>query len=433
MADLKTDRKIKVVFSAYDWAGNISGVSTWITELLPRLQDFGIESHVDILAWDSTGFLSETLRQADISCECTVLTGDTEQRARGVAERVLRHRPDVYVANNVLPGLLMSGLLGSLGIPAVGVLHAHEPFYEAVLERFVRGRPQDRLAALVSVSDDLQRLAVNLNTDRNLHLCQIPCGVSVPAEDPARSVERPLRILYAGRFTDYQKRISDVADAMRLVVRQIPGTRGVLVGDGCDAARVREILRSELADGLVELTGALTPEQTRTKMCDADIFLLLSDFEGLPVALLEAMGRGLIPIVCRIRSGVSELVEDGRTGLVVDDRAQGVVNAVRTLAGDIAMRRTLSGNARSRVINSFSSEVCTRKWVSLIRMLAESRSRMSADFVLPRKLDLAEPHSDHHPEDTRLAGSQISAGSQNWWYRLMGQKALRRLKRTIWK
>ncbi|MFN9138854.1 MAG: hypothetical protein ACK5YE_23680, partial [Planctomyces sp.] len=69
----------------------------------------------------------------------------------------------------------------------------------------------------------------------------------------------------------------------------------------------------------------------------------------------------------------------------------------------------------------------------LIRMLAESRSRMSADFVLPRKLDLAEPHSDHHPEDTRLAGSQISAGSQNWWYRLMGQKALRRLKRTIWK
>lgn len=430
---MRRDRNIRVVFSAYDWAGNISGVSTWICELLPRLREFGVDSHVDVLAWDAPGFISQTLRDSGISSECTVVSGDTEQRSLGMAERVLARRPDLYVANNVLPGLLISGLLRRSGIPTVGVLHAYEPFYQGVVERFVSGREQDRVSAMVCVSDDLLRLAASLNTDPNLQLCQIPCGVTVPAEVTPRPVEHPLTILYAGRFTNYQKRISDVAEAMRLIVRQIPGSKAIMVGDGCDAASVREILRSEISDGLVELTGALTPEKTRQRMSDADIFLLLSDFEGLPVALLEAMGRGLVPVVCHIRSGVAELVQHGQTGLVVDDRGHSVVNAVRTLRDDANLRGTLARNGRSRVIQAFSSEVCTEKWAGLLRILADSRLTLNADIAIARPLDLAQPHLAHHPEDTRVAALQNSNTELQWWKYAAAEKVFQQLKRIFWK
>jgi glycogen synthase len=49
-----------------------------------------------------------------------------------------------------------------------------------------------------------------------------------------------------------------------------------------------------------------------------DVFLLLSDYEGLPVALLEAMGHGVVPVVTRIASGNSEIIRDGTNGFFVN-------------------------------------------------------------------------------------------------------------------
>jgi glycosyltransferase involved in cell wall biosynthesis len=49
----------------------------------------------------------------------------------------------------------------------------------------------------------------------------------------------------------------------------------------------------------------------------ADVFLLPSSFEGLPVSLLEAMAQGAVPVVSAVRSGVRELVRDGENGFLV--------------------------------------------------------------------------------------------------------------------
>jgi glycosyltransferase involved in cell wall biosynthesis len=67
----------------------------------------------------------------------------------------------------------------------------------------------------------------------------------------------------------------------------------------------------------VEFTGWLSPEKVRAKLRTLDAFLLLSEYEGLPVALLEAMAHGVVPVVTKIESGNTQLVRDGENGFVL--------------------------------------------------------------------------------------------------------------------
>jgi hypothetical protein len=78
----------------------------------------------------------------------------------------------------------------------------------------------------------------------------------------------------------------------------------------------------------------------------SDVFVLTSEYEGMPVGLLEAMGRGCVPVVSDIRSGVPELVRDGENGYRVppgDTRA--FARHLSGLQTDPSLRRRLSAQA----------------------------------------------------------------------------------------
>src|SRR5205085_4936831 len=78
----------------------------------------------------------------------------------------------------------------------------------------------------------------------------------------------------------------------------------------------RRLKGTDVAERL-EFTGWLSPEKVRAKLGALDVFLLLSDYEGLPVALLEAMAHGVVPVVTGIESGNTQLVRDGQNGFVL--------------------------------------------------------------------------------------------------------------------
>jgi hypothetical protein len=102
----------------------------------------------------------------------------------------------------------------------------------------------------------------------------------------------------------------------------------------------------------------------------AQAMLLLSDYEGLPLTVLEAMACGLVPICLRIRSGLPELIEQGRNGYLVDGRGPGVVAAVRELAADSARWERMSAAARETVAIKFSVDSCVSRWLKLLGRLA---------------------------------------------------------------
>jgi glycosyltransferase involved in cell wall biosynthesis len=220
------------------------------------------------------------------------------------------------------------------------------------------------------VSEFLYRSAVAAGTDTAVH--RNPYGVPIPARTAVVSSDA-LRLIYVGRLVEEQKQILSVTRALCRAVRDVPGTEAVLYGNGPDRGRVVGLLAEEDVGGRVRLGGQIDNAEIQRVMAEASVVVLLSDYEGLPIALLEAMACGLIPVCLRIRSGVGQLIEQGRTGFLVDDRGDDFVAAIRAIAADAALRSRVSAAARERIVAEYSDEANAARWAALL----EERSRQS--------------------------------------------------------
>jgi glycosyltransferase involved in cell wall biosynthesis len=88
------------------------------------------------------------------------------------------------------------------------------------------------------------------------------------------------------------------------------------------------------------------------KKCN--VFVLPSFYEGLPMALLESMSFGLVPVITDVGS-INHVVTDGVNGLFVRSRsASDIENALWKLADDVKLRNDLSSNAREFIFSNFN-------------------------------------------------------------------------------
>lgn len=149
-----------------------------------------------------------------------------------------------------------------------------------------------------------------------------------------------------GRLT-YQKAPEDFVAALRALHR--PGVVGVWVGGGDLRERVREL--AARAGVRVELTG---DRHDVTDLLPAfDVFALPSRYEGLPLAVAEAMACG-VPVVATAVNAVADAVVPGETGLLVPPRRPGLLAAaVAHLLDHPDLARGLAHAARRRVEERF--------------------------------------------------------------------------------
>jgi len=109
-------------------------------------------------------------------------------------------------------------------------------------------------------------------------------------------------------------------------------------------------------------------------LAQADLFVLSSEAEGLPYALIEALGLGLGVISTRCDYGPDEIIEDGKTGLLVEvGNVDQMAQAIRTLAGNKPLRTRMGLKARDRVRARFDFRRRCRQWEDLIVRLRSAR------------------------------------------------------------
>jgi glycosyltransferase involved in cell wall biosynthesis len=137
----------------------------------------------------------------------------------------------------------------------------------------------------------------------------------------------------------------------------------VLVGDGPERQAIEELVRRERLASHVRLLG-LRSDVPRL-LAAADVFLLTSLSEGIPLTVIEAMAAGL-PVVSTRAGGVGEVVDDGRSGLLaaVGDDAVLAEHLLR-LARDPALRRRLGSSGRERARAFFSERLMHARYVEL--------------------------------------------------------------------
>jgi colanic acid/amylovoran biosynthesis glycosyltransferase len=123
-----------------------------------------------------------------------------------------------------------------------------------------------------------------------------------------------------------------------------------IVGDGPDRT-VLENLASKLCLGRsVQFRGNMTQEELLRFYHAADVFILTSDREGMPVVLMEAMAAE-VPVVAPRVTGIPELVEDGLSGLLFPPKdLDKAAEAVKRLLDDQNLRIEMGKNGREKVM-----------------------------------------------------------------------------------
>lgn len=127
--------------------------------------------------------------------------------------------------------------------------------------------------------------------------------------------------------------------------------RAEIVGDGPDRPDVERELAAGGAAGAVELAGER--DDVPARLAAADVFVLSSRSECMPISVLEAMAAGL-PVVATAVGGLPEMVVDGETGfLVAAGDADALRAALARLVADPALRRRMGAAGRRRVEERF--------------------------------------------------------------------------------
>ncbi|MET0928131.1 MAG: glycosyltransferase family 4 protein [Aeromicrobium sp.] len=221
------------------------------------------------------------------------------------------------------------------------------------------------------VADFAARLDMPQQTFRVLHN---PVALPAPGgtADPAVS-DGPVRAVSLGRL-GRRKGSYDIVAAVATLPRDVRSRlRVVLAGDG-EVEEVRQAIVDADVQDVIEVRGWQGPDERDALLRASHVFLLPSHEEGLPMAMLEAMARGLAPVVTPV-GGIPNVVSDQVEGLLVPPGdADALGKAIRRIVEDDDLRNGIAVAARAR-----SEDFDVERWygdlADLWISLAEQRQR----------------------------------------------------------
>ncbi|MEX0830731.1 MAG: glycosyltransferase [Nitrospirales bacterium] len=141
---------------------------------------------------------------------------------------------------------------------------------------------------------------------------------------------------------------------------QLPEYSATIVGTGSLNALVRKEIRRRGLTKRVRMLGALSQSETLKVISMLSVVVLSSRWEGLPLTALESMRMG-VPVVGMNVSGMSEIIENGKDGVLINQRSgESLANGVKRVTEDFSLRASIIQNARSKIKEKFSEEQMLR-------------------------------------------------------------------------
>lgn len=165
-----------------------------------------------------------------------------------------------------------------------------------------------------------------------------------------------------------QKRLKTWVDIFEEVNKKHPNTVGILVGAGILFEEIKQYVTEKKLTDKIIFTGLQTNAAKYFSIID--IFLLTSEFEGLPIALLEAMSMNCVPVTTNA-GGVKEVIQHGINGLITDvSTPNNLINFINEVVENNELKNKISEEARLTVEHNFSVVNTTKKIENLYLSLA---------------------------------------------------------------
>ncbi len=205
---------------------------------------------------------------------------------------------------------------------------------------------------------------------KNAHI--VRCGV-----DPDLYTPRPepcnesAHLLCVGRLVP-AKGQHILLEACSLLKKAGLRFRLTLLGDGPDRPSLERFAKAHSLEESVTFTGVLGQDRVRALYDTADIFVLASFAEGVPVVLMEAMAKE-IPVISTRITGIPELIEQGEDGLLATPGdAEDLALQLRWLIENPGLRRELGVAGRRKVIEHYNQHKNNQNMVDLFNREAQT-------------------------------------------------------------
>jgi glycosyltransferase involved in cell wall biosynthesis len=236
--------------------------------------------------------------------------------------RIKRERPDVVHINTsfepraIIRDLILVSVAKFAKRPVLLHVHGGRFLREDFTNSFLANRAEHLLKAVkkVIVLSEAEKQNL-LKRTPGLDISILPNAVPIDEIPATKRGSGEKTIIFFGRI-DTAKGLSEIVEAARTLTQQGFKFRFTCFGTGPD----KDAFISEMSAVLGEnfyYGGVATGTEKWNALAEADIFLLPSKFEGLPMAMLEAMAAGCVPVVSDVGS-IPTVIEDGHNGFLVE-------------------------------------------------------------------------------------------------------------------
>lgn len=283
--------------------------------------------------------------------------------------RLLADKPDILHCHLIPSNIIAKPLGALLGVPVV-INHDHtndtlraDSRLLLALDRF-----SNRFAShIVAVSASCRDFLITRESIPTSDVTLVPNAIdlrrfspSAARRDQARvelGLPASARVVAGVGRLNPQKNFSLFLDIAAQLAPRFPDLHFLLAGDGPEEKMLREKAAALGISDRVTFSGYVA--DTRLVYLAADVLLMPSRYEGLPMTLLEAMAMGL-PVVASQLDGIAEVIGDGREGfLVPSDDASLFVERTAALLQGAELSSRIAQNARAKIEASFSVERMT--------------------------------------------------------------------------
>jgi glycosyltransferase involved in cell wall biosynthesis len=336
---------------------NVGGTATYLLNLLEGLENSKVETKLIIGSVPSNEKEDARVEQLNYQripglSRSIAPIGDLKAR-RKLWEIVKDYQPDLIHCHTFKAGVLVRSKKTS--IPIIHTFHGHHlydpdygKFARLVLngvERKLARRSQKILTIGSRVGEELLDVGIGEKSQYQ----SIAPGVGVPKlSNRSKIVERfslnpeRLNVLWMGRLTRVKR-----PDRVIELAKRFPEVNFIIAGDG--------ELREELEAKAAENVHFLGVQISDLMFSLADIVLLTSDSEGMPLTLIEGQMAG-VPAIATDVGSVSEIVGNEVTGFVTSTQLDQIASSLGQLLGDSMLRSTMAKNSRARAVKEFSIE-----------------------------------------------------------------------------
>jgi glycosyltransferase involved in cell wall biosynthesis len=180
----------------------------------------------------------------------------------------------------------------------------------------------------------------------------VHCGVDIDHRRSSSADRHGNKLLFVGRLESL-KGLDILLRSMLSIADLHPGVQLTIVGDGPERVRLQNAAEAAGLGGSVHFTGPLNSDAINRLLVSADIFVLPSFAEGVPVVLMEAMAMS-VPVVSTHVGGMTELIHDGESGILIPAfDASSLTEAISRLLGDPDLRARMGESGRQTVVDKY--------------------------------------------------------------------------------